>query len=256
MAERRFERKTVLVTGAASGIGRATAERLAGEGAQLALADRDAPGLDAVAAALRSQHGAEARTFVYDAADGDASARMTSDAAEALGGLDCVVCNAGIYRRSHFADISPADWSLLIAVNLTSVARIVQAALPALIESRGNFVATSSTAGIHGVGYAAHYAAAKAGIIALTKSLAAEYASSGVRFNAVAPGRIKTALSAGITPLEGQDKLLLTRPPRLDGRKEGGTPEEVASAIAYLASDDASFVSGSVLVVDGAQNLG
>jgi NAD(P)-dependent dehydrogenase (short-subunit alcohol dehydrogenase family) len=252
---RRFDGKAVLVTGAASGIGRATALRLAGEGARLAIADRDGAGLAEVAESLR-RTGAAVELQVYDAADGEASARMAETAAAVLGGLDCVVCNAGIYRRAHFADIAPADWELLFAVNLTSVYRIVQAALPRLKVSRGNVVTVASTAGIHGIAYAAHYAAAKAGIVALTKSLAVEFAPDGVRFNAVCPGRVKTAIGAGLAPLPGQDEALLVRPPKLAGRIDGGEPEDVASAIAWLASAEAAYATGSVLVVDGAQNIG
>jgi NAD(P)-dependent dehydrogenase (short-subunit alcohol dehydrogenase family) len=253
---RRFEGKVALVTGAASGIGRAAALRLAQEGARLVVADRDEAGLAAVADYARGEHGAEIATLVYDAADGDGSAAMARAAVGALDRLDCAVCNAGIYRRGHFAEIAPEEWATVFAVNLTSVFRIVQAVFPALKATRGNVVSTASTAGIHGIAYAAHYAAAKAGIIALTKSLAVEYAPDGVRFNAICPGRVKTAMGAGIRPLPGQNETLLVRSPRLAGRTEGGEPDDLAAAIAYLASEDARYVSGSVLVVDGAQNIG
>lgn len=247
----RFDDRAVLVTGAASGIGRATALRLAEEGARLALADRDADGLEETARAAGA-----AASIVYDAADGAASARMAANAIATLGRLDAVICNAGIYRRAHFADISPDDWERLFAINLTSVVRIVQTALPALKQSRGNVVAVASTAAIHGIAYAAHYAAAKAGIVALMRSLAIEHAPDGVRFNAVAPGKVKTAIGAGLTPLADQNPALLVRPVKLSTRIDGGEPEDIAGAIAYLASDDARFVTGSVLVVDGAQNIG
>lgn len=253
---RRFDGRTVLITGAASGIGRATAFRLSQEGARLVLADRDAAGLSQVAQTVRLEHGGTVSVLVYDAADGNGSAAMAADAVAAFGCLHCVVCNAGIYRRAHFADITLEEWASLLAVNLTSVARIIQAVLPALKASRGNVVNVSSTAGLHGIAYAAHYAAAKAGIIALTKSLAVEYAPEGVRFNAVCPGRVKTAIGAGLVPLAGQNEVLLVRPPKLAGHVDGGEPEDLAAAIAFLASDDAAYVSGSVLVVDGAQNIG
>jgi NAD(P)-dependent dehydrogenase (short-subunit alcohol dehydrogenase family) len=253
---RRFEGRVALVTGAASGIGRAAALRLAGEGARIVLADRDEAGLTAVAETARRDHGAEAVTLVYDAADGDASAAMAAEAARTFGRLDCAVCNAGIYRRNHFADIPPEEWETVFAVNLGSVFRIVQAALPALKASRGNVVSISSTSGIHGIAYAAHYAAAKAGIIAMTKSLAVEFAPDGVRFNAICPGRVRTGIGAGLKPLADQNEALLVRPPKLAGRTEGGEPDDLAAAVAYLASDDARYVSGSVLVADGAQNIG
>jgi NAD(P)-dependent dehydrogenase (short-subunit alcohol dehydrogenase family) len=246
-----FQDKSVLVTGAASGIGRATARRFAREGARLALADRDAAGLAVVAREVGG-----AATFLYDAADGEASAAMAAAASNALNGLDAVICNAGLYRRTHFADMSPADWSMMIAVNLTSVVRIVQASLPALLASRGNVVSVASTAADRGIAYAAHYAAAKAGVVALTRSLAVEFAAAGLRFNAVAPGKVKTAIGVGLAPLARQNDSLLVRAPRLAGCADGGEPDDLAGAIAFLASDDARYVSGDVLVVDGAQNIG
>lgn len=253
---RRFDGKAALVTGAAHGIGRATAARLAGEGARLVLADRDAAALQAVARELAAVHGADVVDLTYDAADGAASAAMADRAASAFGGLDCVVCNAGIYRRGHFAAIAAAEWDTVLAVNLTSVFRIVQAALPALRAVRGNVVTTASTAAVRGIAYAAHYAAAKAGLVGLTRSLAVECAPDGVRFNAVCPGRVKTGIATGQPPLAGADAALVVRPPRLAGRTDGGAPDDIAAAIAYLASSDAAYVSGSVLVVDGAQTIG
>jgi NAD(P)-dependent dehydrogenase (short-subunit alcohol dehydrogenase family) len=247
----RFGGKVALVTGAASGIGRATALRLAAEGAQVVAADRDRAGLDALLAELPA-----AKALTYDAADGDASAAMARAAAAAFGRLDCVVCNAGIYRRAHFADISASDWNALFAINLGSVFRIVQAVLPSLLETRGSVVATSSTSAEHGIAYAAHYSAAKAGITALMKSLAIEFASAGIRFNAVAPGRVKTAIGAGLKPLEGADERLATRPNRLAGRLDGGEPDDIAGVIAFLLSDDARYVTGALLTADGAQHLG
>lgn len=247
----RFDDKVTLVTGAASGIGLATALRLQDEGARVIAADRDAAGLEALAGRI-----AGASTLVYDAADGDASAAMAARAAEVFGRLDCVVCNAGIYRRAHFADITADDWASMVAINLSSVFRIVQALLPALRESRGSVVTLASTAAVQGIAYAAHYAAAKAAIVALTKSLAIEYASAGIRFNAVAPGRVRTSIGAGLSPLAGQDDRLLTRPVKLGGRPEGGEPADIAGVIAFLLSPDAGFVTGSLVVADGAQNLG
>ena len=247
----RFDDKVALVTGAASGIGLATALRLHGEGARVIAADRDEAGLKALAEKV-----AGLRTLVYDAADGEASAAMASSAARMFGRLDCVVCNAGIYRRAHFQDISADDWAAMLSINLSSVFRIVQALVPALRDSRGSVVTLASTAAIQGIAYAAHYAAAKAAIVALTKSLAIEYASAGIRFNAVAPGRVRSSMGAGLAPLADQDDRLLTRPVKLDGRPEGGEPADIAGVIAFLLSGDAGFVTGSLVVADGAQNLG
>ncbi|GGA63348.1 3-oxoacyl-ACP reductase [Nitratireductor aestuarii] len=255
MTARRFEGKAALVTGAASGIGRATAVRLAEEGASVILADVNADGLAKVCEAI-SAAGGTAKHLIYDAADGDASAAMAEQAASLFGKLDVVVCNAGIYRRNHFTEISAADWSFLYSVNLFSAVRIMQATIPHLRKTKGNVVATSSTSAIHGIAYAAHYASAKAAIIALIKSLAVEYSGSGIRFNAICPGKVNTGMGAAVAALEGQDPALIVRQPKLAGRTEGGTPEDLAASIAYLASDDARYVTGSVLVVDGAQNIG
>jgi len=255
MTARRFEGKAALVTGAASGIGRATAIRLAGEGASVILADVNGDGLQQACANIAAA-GATAQFLVYDAADGEASAAMAKQATGVFGRLDVVVCNAGIYQRNHFADLSPADWQTMYAINLFSAVRIMQASIPHLRETGGNVVATSSTSAIHGIAYAAHYASAKAAIIALIKSLAVEYAGTGIRFNAICPGKVNTGMGARVAALEGQDPSLYVRPPKLAGRTEGGMPEDLASSIAYLASDDARYVTGSVLVVDGAQNIG
>jgi NAD(P)-dependent dehydrogenase (short-subunit alcohol dehydrogenase family) len=248
---RRFEDRIVLVTGAASGIGRAVAARLAAEGATLALADRDAAALAAVAADLGAQ------SHVYDAADGDGSAAMVGRVLAATDGrLDALIANAGVYRRAHFAAVTPADWDWLLAVNLTSHMRVTQAALPALTAARGNVVMTASTAALHGNAYAAPYAAAKGGIVALVKTLAVELAPAGVRVNAVCPGKVQTAIGAGLAPVDGADPALLVRPPKLAGRTGGGLPADLAGTYAWLASDDAAYVTGAVVVADGAQNIG
>ena len=249
MDKGRFDGKVVLVTGAASGIGRATALRLVDEGARVMLADRDAAGLERTAEA--ASKGDAISIQVYDAADGEASAALVAQTVERFDRLDAIVCNAGIYRRDHFADIGTADWELMFQVNLTSVFRIVQKAVPYLASSHGNIVTIGSTAAIHGIAYAAHYAASKAAIVALTKSLAVEYGPSGIRFNTVCPGKVKTAIGAGLKPLEDQNEALLVRPPKLAGRTDGGEPDDLAAAIAWLASDEARYISGSVLVVDG-----
>ncbi len=248
---RRFEGRVALVTGAASGIGRATALRLAGEGAQVVTADRDAGGLEALAADIENL-----TTLVYDAADGDASAAMALAAAAVHGRLDCLVCNAGIYRRAHFTDISPHEWDLVLSVNLTSVARIVQSSLPALRETRGGGVLLASTAALDGIAYAGHYAAAKAGIVALAKSLAVEFAPDGVRFNAIAPGRVRTSIGANLRPLGNENESLRVRQPRLARFAEGGSPDDIAGIVAFLLSDDAGYMSGSVVVADGTQTIG
>lgn len=255
MSATRFVGKVALVTGAASGIGRATAVRLAEEGASIVLADVNEAGLTEVAARIDAV-GGKAHICIYDAANGNASAAMADEAATVFGKLDVLVVNAGIYRRAHFTDISADDWMSLYNINLFSAVRIIQASIPALQQTRGNVVATSSTSALHGIAYAAHYASSKAALIALIKSLAVEYSAAGIRFNAICPGKVNTGMGAAVAALEGQDPALIVRQPRLAGCTDGGMPEDIAASIAYLASDDARYVSGSVLVVDGAQNIG
>ncbi|GAA2821041.1 NAD(P)-dependent dehydrogenase (short-subunit alcohol dehydrogenase family) [Aminobacter aminovorans] len=255
MGLKRFDNKVVLVTGAASGIGRATALRLGSEGATLILADRNFEGARQVCATAVEQYGVQADALAYDAADKTSARRMVDEALAMHGRLDSLINNAGIYRRDHFANQTGDDWSLVFGINLESVFHIVHQALPALIASRGNVVSTASTAGLQGIAYAAAYAASKAGIIAMTKSLATEYAPKGVRFNAICPGRIRTEIGTGLQPIEDQDPDIMVKPPKLAG-KESGEPEDVASAFAYLTSDEACFVTGAVLVVDGAQTVG
>lgn len=254
MEPKKSKGKAVLVTGAASGIGRATALRFLEAGANVMLADRNEEGLkQAVSSAPEASH---AKWCAYDAADAEGSAGLVDEAIAAFGRLDVVVCNAGIYDRAHFLEIGHGDWDRMLAINLSSVFHILKAAIPHLQASSGNAVTVASTAGIHGIAYAAHYAAAKAGIIAMTKSLAVEFGPSGIRFNTVCPGKVNTAIGAGLQPLKNQNDGLLVRPPKLAGLVDGGEPSDLASAITWLASDEARYVSGSVLVVDGAQNIG
>jgi meso-butanediol dehydrogenase / (S,S)-butanediol dehydrogenase / diacetyl reductase len=250
MTSQRFKGKAAIVTGAASGIGRATAERLAAEGADLVLADR------AFEALPTELHGARIVPMRFDAEDAESCRRMVEDAVAALGRLD-LLCNiAGILDWGHFAEFSAARWDRILRVNLTSLFHISQQALPHLIKSRGNIVNMASAGGLIGIAYTAAYCASKAGVVSLTKSLAVEYASAGVRVNAVAPGGIDTPLLTGAPPPEGIDPALIARlSPKLDGGALG-RPEDIAAAVAYLASDEARFVTGTVLSVDGGQTAG
>jgi NAD(P)-dependent dehydrogenase (short-subunit alcohol dehydrogenase family) len=257
MAEKRFAGKTVIVTGAASGIGRATAMRFAEEGASLILGDIDAAGLQDVTGRLRAEHGGQAKAVPFDAAD-PGSCRGLVEAAVAEGGRLDVLCNiAGIYDRARFTEVDDATWRRLFAVNLDSVFYLTRASLPHLVRSKGNVVNISSIAALSGLAYAAAYAAAKAAIIALTKSLAAEYAEHGVRVNVICPGGVDTAIGRGVKPIQDPNPLLLQRlAPKLGNPAAKGRPEDIAAAFTYLASKEARYVSGSVFVVDGAQLAG
>lgn len=253
---RRFDGKVVLITGSASGIGRATALRIAAEGGSLILADRNREGVEAVAKSALEAGAASATALGYDAADRQSCVEMAADAIALHGRLDCLINNAGIYRRGHFLEAPEGEWEQIVAINLTSYHHIIRAVLPELIRTGGNVVSTASTAGVAGIAYASAYAAAKAGVIALTKSLAAEFAPHGVRFNVICPGRIKTDLGNGVPQVRDPVEAVVVRPPKLKGKDVYGDPEDIAAAFAFFASGDAAYASGAVLVIDGAQTVG
>jgi NAD(P)-dependent dehydrogenase (short-subunit alcohol dehydrogenase family) len=247
----RFQGKVAAVTGAASGIGRATAERLASEGAQVACLDIAADRAAAVAAAIAAA-GGDASAHVVDVADPAAVAAGIAAVVERFGRLD-VVCN--IAGLGHFADdrTEPFDaWHQVISINLTGTFLVSQAALPHLLETGGNIVNTASTAGLKAQPWSAAYSASKGGVIALTQTMALNWAKGGVRVNCVAPGGVETPIAGQFTPPEGADMELMTRIMPLT---RFGQPSELAAAFAYLASDDASYVTGIVLRVDGGMQV-
>ncbi len=242
----RFNGKRVLVTGAAAGIGRAVAMAFAAEGAQLIAADRDDAGLRDLARTT------DARTLAYDAlAPGEGQAMVAT-----AGPIDVLVNVAGIYSRAHFDRTPDADWDRVLRVNLTSVFEICRAALPALARPGGVIVNTASTAGLKGIAYAAPYAASKAGVIALTRSLAAEYGHLGLRVNAVAPGRVLTGIGKDLAPLQDAIPALGLHRAKLAGLEDGAPPEALSGVYLWLASEAAAYVSGAVQVVDGAYMCG
>lgn len=237
----------MLVTGAASGIGRATAERLAGEGARLTLSDIDAEGLEQTAADCAAA-GADVVSAVSDVADETAVGALVATAVSEHGRLD-VVCNvAGILQFKDFRLTTREDFERIIAVNLTGTFLVCRDAMAHLLESQGNIVNITSTAALAGHPWTSSYSASKGGVLALTTTLAVEFGKQGVRSNAVAPGSIETPIQNQFQLPEGADAKLLHRIMPLD-RMRG--PEQVASAVAYLGSDDAAHVNGEVLRVDG-----
>jgi NAD(P)-dependent dehydrogenase (short-subunit alcohol dehydrogenase family) len=246
----RFGQKVVLVTGAASGIGRATVERLAEEGATLACLDVQADAVEEVAEAARGA-GVDARAWVCDVADEADVERVVAEVVEAYGRLD-VLCNiAGIMRTSHSAEVPREQWDLVLGVNLTGTFLVTRACLPHLLETKGNIVMAASTSSLSGHPYMLAYAASKGGIMAMTYTLAVEYAKRGLRVNAVAPGGIETPLSAATGEMlpADSDWSLFGRISPVDQTRG---PETVASTIAFLASDDAAHVNGEYVRVDGA----
>ncbi len=243
----RFRDRTVLVTGAASGIGRATAERLAAEGARLAISDVAVDGLAETATMCR-EAGAAVHEVVADVADEAAVVDLVAGTVEALGGLD-VVCNvAGILAFEDFRATTLADFERIIGVNLTGTFLVCREAMDHLLESGGNIVNITSTAALAGHPWTSSYSASKGGVLALTLTLAVEFGKLGVRSNAIAPGSIETPIQGAFQVPEGGDPKLIYRVMPLD-RMRG--PEQVASAVAYLGSDDAAHVNGEVLRVDG-----
>ena len=238
----RYGGRVALVTGASSGLGRATARRLADEGARVGCLD--------VAPSGRS---GTSDSFVDLAADVRDEGDVRAAVARLLdwaGRLDLVVNAAGVGSVAHTTDVTLADWDRVLAVNLTGTFLVSREALPALLASRGAIVNVASLAGVRGWRYSAAYSASKGGVVALTRAMAVEYAAVGVRVACVCPGSIDTPLRAGLSPLADADPALagharaLVDPPV-------SQPEEIAAAIAYLGSAEARFATGAVLRVDG-----
>ena len=236
-----------LVTGAGSGIGRATVHRLVEEGATVLAVDLSTEGLaETMATSPRADAVA---TLAGDVVDPD-TAKVAVAAAVDLGGrLDLLVNSAGILRFEHSHEVELAKWNQVLAVNLTGTFLFCQAALSALLDRRGAIVNVASTSAQFGHPWAAAYAASKGGVLALTKTLAVEYAKQGLRVNAVCPGSIDTPITGAFNLPEGADGRLLHRIMSPVGM---APPSVVASTIAFLGSDDASHVNGADLRVDGA----
>jgi|HigsolmetaAR206D_1030411.scaffolds.fasta_scaffold01928_8 NAD(P)-dependent dehydrogenase (short-subunit alcohol dehydrogenase family) len=243
------EARVAVVTGAASGIGRATVARLVDRGDLVLGVDRNAAGL----ATLRDELGPSGdrlATLAVDLAEAEAADTVVTDCLRRWGRLDVLALVAGIGQFGATADVTLAEWDRVLNVNLRAPFLLAQAALPHLVSTRGCVVAVSSIAGLQGWPYSAVYAATKGGLVTMMRSLAIEYGPAGVRVNVVCPGGVDTALTAEFrSGVVAYDESLRKRSTGLQGRK--ADPAEIASAIAFLASDDASFVSGSVLRVDG-----
>ncbi|WP_116364963.1 SDR family NAD(P)-dependent oxidoreductase [Parahaliea mediterranea] len=246
----RFDNKVAFITGAASGIGLASAKRLGGEGARLFACDINAEGLASEMAVLRDS-GVEVTTRVLDVSDDADCAAAVAECVAAYGQLD-ILCNiAGMVCTSHFAELTVERWRRVMDVNINSVFALSLAAIPHLLESGGNIVNIASTAGIAGLPYNSAYCASKAAVLNFSRALATEYAGRGVRVNAVCPGGVNTPLIRNAQAPEGADLALFGRMSPLTPYM--AEPEEIAGAVAYLASAEARFVTGSALVIDGGQ---
>ncbi len=248
----RFEGKVACVTGAGSGIGEAVALRLAREGARIHGVDVDGGELERVAEGVRAA-GSELRAFTADVSDREACFAAVADAVSGFGGVD-VLCNiAGIFRSARAHEMAAEDWERVLAVNLNGAFYMSQAAIPHLIERGGNIVNMASNAGLMGQAYTAAYGASKAALINLTKSLAMEYMKDGIRVNALAPSGTVTKLAIGVKFPDDPDPDLTAR---YSGMRGVSLPEEVAEAVAYLASDAASSVHGAVWTLDNGVTAG
>jgi meso-butanediol dehydrogenase/(S,S)-butanediol dehydrogenase/diacetyl reductase len=243
----RFQGKVALVTGAASGIGRATAIRLASEGASVACVDRALDGAEATVATITGA-GGTAIAVACDVLDLDQITATVARVVDELGRLD-VLCNiAGIGHFAKDEEETPEGWNRILGINLSGTFFMSQAALPHLLASQGNIVNCASTAGTHAQPYSSAYSASKGGVISLTQTMAITQGFQGVRVNCVAPGGVNTAITEQFPMTEDMELSLFAR---IMPFKEMGEPENLAAAFAYLASDDASYVNGVILRVDG-----
>lgn len=249
----RFAGKTAIVTGAGSGIGRATACRLAAEGAAVGCLDVAPDNVGAVVAEINERAGGSgdppALALRCDVTDEGSVTDAVATVADRLGSPR-VLCNiAGIGGFRHTTELSLEEWNRVLAVNLTGTFLMTRAVLPHLLEDGGVIVNTSSTAGLMGQPYSAAYCASKGGVSLMTRALAVEFADRNVRVNAVAPGGVDTPILWDFGFPEGANMKLIERMMSPVGY---ATPAEVAGAFAYLASDEAAYVTGSILSVDGA----
>lgn len=244
----KLEGKRAIVTGAASGIGRAVALRLAEEGAIVFIGDRNEPGVRETAAEI----GKAAHPYAFDVSDPDSCAGFVAAAAEWLGGLD-LLCNiAGILDMTPFDEISAERWATTLGVNLSGVFYMCQLGMPHLIASKGAIVNMASVASLIGMNNSSSYCASKHGVLGLTKALAVEVASRGVRVNAICPGAVNTPLLQTAAAAAPQ-----STPPRARLNGEAMCdPRDIADAVVFLASSEARRVTGIALPVDGGHTAG
>ena len=234
--------KKALVTGASGGIGGAIARGLYAQGASVALSGTRVAPLESLAAEL----GERAFVTPCNLSDKDAVLALAGQASDAMGGLDILVNNAGITRDNIFMRMSDEEWQQVIDVNLSSTMRLMKSVMRPMMKQRfGRIINITSIVGVTGNAGQVNYAASKAGMIGMTKSYAQEIATRGITANCVAPGFIETAMTAEL-PDAVKEKMTGNIP---TGRM--GTPEEIASAVAYLASEEASYVTGQTLHVNG-----
>lgn len=254
----RLDGKIAIVTGAGSGIGRATAMRLAQEGASLVLNDLNSGTLDEIVKQIVKQHGVKVVAAPGDVSREETAAKIAGTASSQFGRADILVNDAGIHHVADITETSLEEWNRVIAVNLTSMFLVTRAIIPMMLKQRAgaivNLASISSFVGQEMDGKSTFlYNITKAGVMQLTTSLATRYGADGIRVNCVCPGAVKTNLILG-SILKGQDRVddsvwqAIGPSHPLNRCAE---PAEIAAAIAFLASDDASFITGAALPVDG-----
>lgn len=245
-----LEGKTALITGAARGIGKAIALKFAQEGANIAFTDlvidENGEQTEREIQAL----GVKAKGYASNAADFAQTEEVVGKIKEEFGSIDILVNNAGITKDGLMLRMTETQWDAVIAVNLKSAFNFIHACSPIMMRQRkGSIINMASVVGVHGNAGQCNYAASKAGLIALAKSIAQELGSRGIRANAIAPGFIETAMTAAL-PQEVRDEWVKRIPLR-----RGGTVEDIANVATFLASDMSSYVTGQVIQIDGGMNM-
>jgi len=246
----RFENTVAVVTGAGRGIGAAIAHRLASEGARVAVVSRTETNSQRVADAINTLRPDSARAYAVDVADHAASASVASQIAKDFGSVDILVNNAGVTRDRLALRLSEQDWDLVLDTNLKGAFNFIQPLLRPILKSpRGRIINISSVSGLMGTAGQINYGASKAGLIGLTKSLAREVAGRGATVNVVAPGFITTDMTDGLA--EELKKTVQSQIPLASF----GEADDIAAAVAFLASAEARYITGQVLTVDGGLSM-
>lgn len=242
----RLSGETAIVTGAARGIGQAIAEKLGAAGATVVLADRD-DSVETTAAELTDSN-AEAEAVICDVTERAETAALAEQTADVHGGIDILVNNAGVGSSGSFTELSPAEWDRVIGVNLTGVFNCSHAVVPKMTDSGGGRIVNISSMAGRNISYhgAANYTASKWGVIGFTKHLAWDLGEHGIRVNAVCPGATRTSMTEEADRAETAEKIPVGRWAR---------PADQADAVTYLVSDDASYLTGTVIEVDGGKQL-